>query len=148
MQIPSTLSIWLSEQAGPLALIALFLFTLLVVLHYSSKLRVSWMRRTRAQWDEECFVDSLLPFGFDPQICRTAYRYLQEKQNVNFPIESGDYLDEDLGLALSDLDQTVVETLQLTGRRLQAGLNHRPLDTVEELIRFVQASPRAVEQAA
>jgi hypothetical protein len=57
-------------------------------------------------------------------------------------------LDEDLGLDMVDLDETVRDVFQLTRRRYQPGLRHTPLVTVEDLVRFVQASPRLVEQAA
>ena len=106
------------------------------------------MNEARSHVNEDTFVNSLIGYGFDPMIARTTYRYLQEKQNVSFPIESSDLLDEDLGLDLADLDQSVNEILTLTGRLHQPGLRHQPIVTVEDLVRFVQASPRLATMAA
>jgi hypothetical protein len=51
-------------------------------------------------------------------------------------------------LDLADVEETVRDLLQLTQRRYQPGLRHDPLVTVEDLVRFIQASPRLVERAA
>jgi len=148
MQIPSTVSIWLSEQAMPLALIAASMISILAVLSYSASRRVARLRVTRSGLNEDTFIESLLPYNFDPQICRTVYRYLQGAQNIRFPIEAGDHLDEDLGLGLIDLDETIRETFERSNRRFQPGLRHRPLITVEDLVRLIQASPRTNARAA
>ena len=148
MQTPSTLSIWLSEQALPLAIIVVLLALVMIVLSVSARNRRVRLNQSRAGTNEDTFVESLVVYGFDPQISRTIYRYLQEKQNVHFPIEATDLLDEDLGLDLVDLDETVRDVLQLTRRQYQPGLRHQPLVTVEDLVRFIQASPRLVERAA
>ncbi len=144
MQTPSTLSIWLSEQALPLAVIVVLLAFVMIVLTVSARNRRLKMNATRSGTNEDTFVESLLVYGFDPEISRTVYRYLQEKQNVHFPIEATDLLDEDLGLDLVDLDETVQDSLRLTRRVYQPGLKHTPLTTVEDLVRFIQASPRLV----
>jgi hypothetical protein len=148
MQTPSTLSIWLSEQALPLAVIAVLLVLVMIVLSMSARNRRVRLTRSRAGMNEDTFVQSLVVYGFDPDISRTAYLYLQEKQNVHFPIQASDLLDEDLGLDLADVEETVRDLLQLTQRRYQPGLRHDPLVTVEDLVRFIQASPRLVERAA
>ncbi len=132
----------------PLAIIVVLLAAVMIILSVSARNRRVRMNEARSGTNEDTFVDSLIPYGFDPEISRTVYTYLQEKQNVHFPIEATDLLDEDLGLDMVDLDQTVREVFQMTRRRYQPGLRHTPLVTVEDLVRFVQASPRSVEQAA
>ena len=148
MQVPYDLSTWLGEQAGPLALIVALLAFVMLVLFLSARSRRARMNETRSHVNEDTFVDSLIAYGFDPLIARTTYRYLQEKQNVSFPIEPRDLLDEDLGLDLVDVNESVVEILALTERLHQPGLQHSPIITVEDLVRFVQASPRLSEMAA
>jgi transcriptional regulator of met regulon len=148
MQTPSTPTIWLSEQAVPLAVIVSLLALVMIILWASARNRRRKMNEVRSGTNEETFVESLLVYGFDPQISTTVYRYLQEHQNVHFPIEATDLLDEDLGLDMVDLDETVRDVFQLTRRVYQPGLRHTPLVTVEDLVRFVQASPRMVERAA
>ena len=148
MQIPSTLSIWLAEQAMPLIIIGVILIFVLGTLYISARSRRQRLTSERSGVNEDTFVESLELDGFDRNIARTTYRYLQERQNVHFPIHSTDDLDLDLGLDGEDVDQSVRELLDETDRLYQPGLKHMPLVTVEDLIRFLQASPRRSELAA
>ena len=148
MQTPSTPLIWLSEQALPLAIIVAFLGFVMLVLTMSARSRKTQMNQARSGVNEDTFVNSLLVYGFDPMIARTTFRYLQEKQRVSFPIEAGDHLDEDLGLGLEDVEESIHDILKLTDRVYQAGLMHTPLVTVEDLARLIQASPRSSALAA
>jgi len=148
MQIPTDPWIWLKEQAEPLAIIVALLSFVMIVLYVSARSRRSKMLETRSGVNEDTFVNSLSIYGFDPVIARTTFRYLQEKQNVSFPIEATDKLDEDLGLDLGDVEESLRDILQLTGRLYQPGLKHNPLVTVEDLVRLVQASARLSELAA
>jgi hypothetical protein len=106
------------------------------------------MNEARSGVSEDTFVNSLLIYGFDPMIARTTFRYLQEKQRVSFPIEATDQLDEDLGLGLEDVEESVHDILKMTDRVYQAGLKHTPIVTVEDLVRLIQASPRTSAMAA
>ncbi len=148
MQVPSSLSIWLSEQAGLLIPIVALLAAILLVLYLSARYRTLRMNAARSGLNEDTFVQSLLPYGFDPFITRTTYRYLRQQQNVTFPITPSDLLDEDFGLDLNDIHLSILDILMLTGRLHQPGLQHSPIATVEDLVRFIQASPRVSELAA
>ncbi len=148
MQTPSTLSIWLSEQAVPLAIIVALLGFVMIVLYTSASARRVKMNEVRSGVNEDTFVNSLLVYGFDPIIARATYRYLQEKQLVSFPIEATDQLDEDLGLDLVDVDESILDILKLTDRQFQPGLKFAPIVTVEDLVRLIQASPRNSAMAA
>ena len=148
MQTPDSLQTWLSEQAIPLMVIVVLVAFVMIVLYVSARNRRMRLNEARSGTNEDTFVESLVVYGFDPRISSTIYRYLQEKQNVHFPIEATDLLDEDLGLDMVDLDETVRDVFQMTRRIYQPGLRHTPLVTVEDLVRFVQASPRKIEQAA
>ncbi len=148
MQIPSTLDIWLREQAVPLLILAAFIGFVFLALVLSARARHKRMIAARAGANEDTFVHSLEIFGFDPFIARSTFRYLQDKQRVSFPIEASDQLDEDLGLGAGEVDESVKDLLKLCGRLYQPGLQHSPLVTVEDLVRFIQASPRLSELAA
>lgn len=148
MQTPGNVWIWLSEQAILLTVILAFLAFLMIVLSLSARNRRIRLSHARAGINRDTFVQALAVCGFEPEISSTVYTYLQEKQNVHFPIETTDQLDEDLGLDLVDVNQTVRDVLQLTRRQFQPGLRHTPLVTVEDLVSFVQASPRLFERAA
>jgi hypothetical protein len=148
MQIPTDPWIWFKEQAGPIAIIVALLAFVMIVLYVSARSRRAKLLETRSGVNEDTFVHSLSIYGFDPVIARTTFRYLQEKQNVSFPIEATDQLDEDLGLGLGDVEESLRDVLHLTGRLYQPGLKHNPLTTVEDLVRLVQAMPRLSELAA
>ena len=148
MQVPSTVWIWLIEQAVPLLIIVGLLAFVMVALTISARSRRAKMIESRSGMNEDTFVSSLLPYGFDPGIARTTFRYLQEKQRVSFPIQATDQLDEDLGLDMVDVDESIRDILQLTERLYQPGLQYSPIVTVEDLVRFVQASPRLSQLAA
>jgi hypothetical protein len=148
MQTPSTTWIWLSEQAVPLAIIVALLAFVFIVLYASARSRRRKMNEARSHLNEDTFVNSLLIYGFDPVISRTTFRYFREKQRVSFPIEAADHLDEDLGLDLADVEESVHDILRLTDRLYQPGLRDAPLVTVEDLVRLIQASPRLSELAA
>ncbi len=106
------------------------------------------MLRGRQGRTERTFVRELKTRGFDADIARATYRYLQEWQNVEFPIEPSDDLDLDLGLDSEDLNQTLRDLLAETGRVYLPGLLHSPLITVEDLVRYIQILPRRDEMAA
>jgi hypothetical protein len=148
MNTPGTIQSWLSEQAAPILIIGFALVLGFAILYFSARGRRSKMVSRRYGLTEDTFVGDLTPFGFDPQVSRAAYRYLQEHQNISFPILPMDALDEDLGLDSEDVNQTIHELLDLTGRDHLPGLLHSPLVTVEDLVRYIQASPRKSQTSA
>jgi hypothetical protein len=142
MAPPFTVQQWLSDQALPLFMIGFALLMGFAILYLSAQARRTSLVRDRSGRSEESFVFDLTGWGFDPEIARTAYRYLQEYQNVGFPIEPLDDLDHDLGLDSEDLEQTIRDLLRETGRVNLPGLLYSPLVTVVDLVRYIQASPR------
>jgi hypothetical protein len=148
MITPETVQTWLAEQATPLLVIGTALILGFAILYFSARGRRAKMVSRRSGLTEDTFVEDLIPFGFDPQVARATYRYLQERQNISFPILAMDALDEDLGLDSEDVTQTIRELLDLTGREHLPGLLHSPLVSVEDLVRYVQASPRKSQSTA
>jgi acyl carrier protein len=148
MTTPFTVQQWLGEQAWPLFFIGVALLLGFALLYLSARRRRSSMAESRSSRTEDTFVRDLTSYGFDRAIARTTYRYLQERQNVAFPIEPMDDLDQDIGLDSEDLAQTIRELLAETGRVHLPGLLNSPLVTVEDLVRYIQASPRRKSIAA
>jgi len=142
MPTPFTVQQWLGEQFVPLLLIGLGILIGFTVLYLSAKSRHSSLARDRSGRTEETFAEYLAEYGFDPEIARATYRYLQEQQKVAFPIEPLDDLDRDLGLDSEDLRETIRGLLAETGRSYLPGLLDSPLGTVADLVRTIQASPR------
>ena len=148
MSTAFTLQQWLRAQAGPLVAVAFLLGMGFAVLYLSAVRRRSAMLRDRSDRSEETFLRALTGSGFDERIARLTYKYLQEHQNIAFPLEPEDDLDRDLGLDGDDVQETIRDLLEASGRVYLPGLLDRPLVTVEDLVRYVQASPRRGVAAA
>jgi hypothetical protein len=142
MPTPSTVQQWLGEQFVPLLFIGFSLLMGLAVLLMSAKSRSSTLIRDRSGHTEDTFAEDLAEFGYDPEIARATYRFLQERQKVAFPIEPLDDLDSDLGLDSEDLKEVIRGLLAEMGRSYLPGLLDSPLVTVVDLVRTIQASPR------
>jgi hypothetical protein len=138
----TSLTHWLGEQIVPLFFIGFAILMGIAMVYLSAKSRRSSLVRDRSGRTEETFAEYLAGYGFDPEISRVTYRYLQRVQKVAFPIEPSDDLDRDLGLDGEEIEQTVRDLLAETGRSYLPGLLDSPLVTVVDLVRHIQASPR------
>jgi len=148
MVTPDTLSVWLNEQAWPIAIIVACIVIAFIALKVSARWRHKTLASQREGISETTFTAHLEQYGFDPTITSATYRYLQEVQRVSFPILSSDALDEDLGLDTEDIEQTVTELTEALKRERSPGLRHTPIVTVEDLVRLLQASPRKSRSVA
>jgi acyl carrier protein len=140
---PDTLTIWLREQAWPILIVLMCVLLVYALLKFSAQRRIENLIRERAGISEKSFSEDLQRYGFDPMIATATYRYLQQVQRIQFPILASDSLDEDLGLDSEDVEQTVNELGIALQREQAPGLRYSPLVTVEDLVRLLQASPRA-----
>jgi hypothetical protein len=136
---------WLGEQVVPLMFVGFAVLMGFALLYFSAQSRRAALVRDRSGKTEETFADYLAAYGFDPEIARATYRYLQQVQHVAFPIVPEDDLDRDLGLDDNDVKKTVRDLLGEMGREYLPGLLESPLVTVLDLVRYIQASPRRVE---
>jgi hypothetical protein len=133
---------WLGEQIVPVFFIGFAILMGIAMVYLSAQSRRSSLTRDRSGLTADTFAESLVAYGFDPEIARTAYVYLQQVQQVAFPIDPRDDLDRDLGLDGEDVKRTVRDLLAETGREYLPGLLNSPLVTVVDLVRYIQASPR------
>ena len=133
---------WLGEQIVPGFFIGFAILMGIAMVYLSAQSRRSSLTRDRSGLTADTFAESLAAYGFDPEIARTAYVYLQQVQQVAFPIDPRDDLDRDLGLDGEDVKRTVRDLLAETGREYLPGLLNSPLVTVVDLVRYIQASPR------
>jgi acyl carrier protein len=143
MTTQSTFPLGLQEQAIPLLVIAICLALAFLLLKWVARTRHRALTQERPGVNENSFARQLEKEGFDSLIARSAFRYLQDVQGVRFPILPSDDLDVDLGLDSADIQQCLNDLSSVLGRTLNTGLLHKPLVTVEDLVRVLQASPRA-----
>jgi hypothetical protein len=135
---------WLGDQMVPVFFIGFALLMGLALVYLSAVSRRASLARDRSGITAETFADSLAAYGFDPEIARTTYLYLQMEQRIQFPIDPRDDLDRDLGMDSDDVERTVRELLAQMGREYLPGLLDSPLLTVVDLVRYLQLSPRRV----
>jgi hypothetical protein len=133
---------WLGDQIVPVFFIGFAILMGIALVYLSAQSRRASLVRDRSGRTEDTFAEFLAAYGFDPEIARTTYRYLQEVQKVAFPIVPMDDLDRDLGLDGEAVNQTLRDLLVETGREYLPGLLASPLVTVVDLVRTIQASPR------
>ena len=148
--MPSFISVqqWLGEQLVPLFFIGFAVLMGFALVYFSAQSRRASLARDRSRITPDSFAQTLAAYGFDPGIARMAYLYLQRKQRVAFPIDPRDDLDLDLGLDGEDVEQTVRDLLDQSGREYLPGLLESPLVTVVDLVRHIQSSPRREVAAA
>jgi hypothetical protein len=139
---------WLKGQVWPIGILIALTAAFLLVLKLSVSYRNAVLSRQRRGMTEQTFVEQLAQYNFDPVIAGTTYRYLQEVQQIKFPILPSDALDEDLGLDPEDVDQTIRELLRSLKRAEVPGLHPEMVLTVEGLVRRLQASPRRKPKTA
>lgn len=137
-----TVQQWLGEQIVPMFFIGFAILMGIAMVYLSAQSRRSSLARDRSGITAETFAESLAAYGFDPEIARATYVYLQQEQRVGFPIDPRDDLDRNLGLDGDDVKRTVRDLLAETGREYLPGLLDSPLVTVVDLVRYIQASPR------
>lgn len=135
---------WFVQQIVPVFLVGFALLAGLALVYFSAQSRKAARRRDRAGQDEETFAAQFASHGFDPEIARTAYRYLEERTRLGFPILPGDDLDRELGLDADDVRDVLRELAAQAGRDYLPGLVTEPIATVAQLVRAVQAQPRKV----
>ena len=140
----SSIGQWLAEQFVPVLFVFFALLMGVAMVFISARNRRASLNRDRSGRTEETFAEYLAAYGFDPDIARLTYRYLQERQGVAFPIEPADDLDRNLGLDEDDIERSLRDLLDQTGREYLPGLVSSPLVTVVDLVRCIQASPRRV----
>jgi len=135
---------WLLAQIVPVFFVGFALLAGLALVYFSAQSRKAARRRDRAGQDENTFAERLAVYGFDADLARSTYRYLEQRTGVGFPILPNDDLDGDLGLDREDAMDALRELNAQVGRDYLPGLVQAPLITVADLLRAVQASPRKV----
>ena len=133
---------WLGDQIVPVFFIGFAILMGIALVYLSAQSRQASLVRDRSGRTEDTFAEFLAAYGFDPEIARTTYCYLQNVQRVAFPIVPMDDLDRDLGLDGDAVNQTLRDLLEESGREYLPGLLASPLVTVVDLVRTIQASPR------
>lgn len=133
---------WFGDQIVPVFFIGFAILMGVAMVYLSAQSRRSSLVRDRSGITAETFAESLAAYGFDSEIARRTYVYLQEAQGVAFPIDPRDDLDRDLGMDSDDVKRTVRDLLDEAGREYLPGLLDSPLATVVDLVRYIQASPR------
>ena len=134
---------WLGDQIVPVFFIGFAILMGIAMVYLSAQSRRSSLVRDRSGMHRGDVCEYLwLRMGSIRRLHGRLTVYLQEAQQVAFPIDPRDDLDRDLGMDGEEVKQTVRELLDETGREYLPGLLDSPLVTVVDLVRYIQASPR------
>jgi hypothetical protein len=134
---------WVIQQIGPLGVFLIVIAILFFFFYILSRWREWNFARSRRGYDVESFVRDMADRGVDEIVSRTGYEVMQREQKVRFPILPEDELDELLGIAGEDLNETMQSIMSRTGRLKTLGLRQMPHETVADMLKYVQASPPA-----
>ena len=107
-----------------------------------AKWRGFMLARRRAGYGVDTFVGQLQGEGLDPAVARAVYEYLRKVQKVTFPMMPDDTLDEKPGFAGRNLQKAINEIILRAGREGRPGLIVGPPETIRDLVRYVEVSPR------
>lgn len=132
---------WVAIQTVPLSILAGVLCMGILILAVGTYLRRRRMGWPRPAENRDTFTARLAQYGFEPELCRLTYTYITEEQNITFPIEPFDRLKEDLGFDEVETTEMMHALLFAAERQLRPGVAARPVRTVADLLRFLQASP-------
>ena len=116
----------------------------MALLYFSAQGRKAARTRDRAGRDAHTFAESFAAHGFDPEIARAVYLYLEERTQVGFPILPDDDLDRDLGMDSDEVRVALREITAEVGRDYLPGLVTDPIVTVGELVHAIHRMPRKV----
>ena len=139
---------WLHGMMAPLGILLGIALIAWAGLYCLSRAHAWRLARERVGYDEDTFARDMGQHGFDPLLARSVYAYLRDVQKIAFPMMPEDSLDERLGIADKDLEDTIRQCLLDAGREARPGLTVLPPATLEELVRYVQDSPRLADKAA
>jgi len=116
---------WLSDQIVPVFFIGFALLMGIALVYLSAQSRRASLVRNRSGITAETFADSLAAYGFDPEIARRTYLYLQKAQRVAFPIDPRDDLDRDLGMDGEDVERPCANCWTRWGGNICPGCSTR-----------------------
>ncbi|MHB1702305.1 MAG: hypothetical protein ACYCSN_19665 [Acidobacteriaceae bacterium] len=139
---------WLQGMMTPLGILIGIALVAWAGLYFLSKAHAWRLARERVDYDEDTFARDMAQQGLDPLLARSVYAYLRDVQKIAFPMMPEDTLDERLGIADRDLEDTILQCLLDAGREARPGLTVLPPATLEDLVRYVQDSPRLADKVS
>lgn len=148
MQTPTTVLAWFQGQGSILAILLAVAAVFLLVLAASSYARRRHLAHTRSGDDMASYLQTMQSRGFDPEIARLAYAFLQDRLAIDYPVLPEDELDRDLGISESEIGDMLAFMLFTSGRVDSPHSTPNTLTTVADMVQRVQTSPLQRHAAA
>jgi hypothetical protein len=136
---------WLLNDGSAFSAFLIFLAVGCAVISYAARGQKKQLWEYRAGYDVECFVREMTAAGYDAEVCRTVYYYIEDRHRIDFPILPTDDLYTVLGVTDETIQRAMPELMQATGREPRIGRLMKQLTTVEDLVRFVDSAPLTTE---
>jgi hypothetical protein len=128
---------WLTNEGTALIALVALLGGCGTVLYVAGKMRKNRLVESRRGYNIDCFAAEMDEAGYDPEVARVVYLYIQEMHGVDFPIFPGDDIAQMFGMTDEDVRRALPPILDVCGRRTELGRMMRPLETVEQVVEFV-----------
>ncbi len=136
---------WLVNDGSAFSAFVVFLGICAGVIAYAARGQKKELEEHRAGYDEDRFVQDMTASGHDAEVARTVYYYIEDMHRIDFPILPEDDLYTVLGVTDESVRRAMPVLLQSMGRDVSLGRLMKQLTTVEDLVKFVAAAPRATE---
>lgn len=148
MQTPTTVLGWFQSQGSILAILLAIVGVVLLVLAASAYARHRRLSQTRSGDDMASFIHTMQSRGYDPEIARLAYVFLEERLAIDYPVLPEDELDRDLGISETEIFDMLAFMLFTSGRTDSPRSTPNTLTTVADIVQRVQTSPVSRNLAA
>jgi len=135
---------WMLNDGSAACGVLLFMIVCSVIVFVTAQGRKKHISQSRAGYDVDCFVDEMAAAGYDAEMARVVYCYIQDMYRIDFPILPGDDLYM-LGATDDAVRRTMPALLQATGREARMGHIMKQLTTVEDLVRYIETLPRSAD---
>jgi hypothetical protein len=137
---------WLLNDGFAFTAFLLFFFAASALVAFNAKGNTKQLTQGRAGYDIECFVRDMTASGYDANVARSVYLYIQRAHRIDFPILPADDLYMAFGITDDGVQRAMPTLMQATGRDDEISTRLRkPLNTVKDLVAYVESRPRTLE---
>jgi hypothetical protein len=135
---------WMMNDGASAMAFLLFMLLCALAVFLTARGRRKQISQSRAGYDVECFVREMSAAGYEAEMARFVYHYIQDVYRIDYPILPGDDLYT-LGATDDAVHRTMPALIQATGRETRMGHVTKPLSTVEDLVAYIESLPHTAD---
>jgi len=137
---------WILNDGSSVGMLLLFMLASSITVFFGARGRKKMLTTSRAGHDMEEFVREMKAAGHNEEVSREVYLYIEEHYGIDFPILPTDNLCMMLGITDDSVQYVMLPALlKRSGRAPRLGRLMMPLETVANLVDFVERAPLGTE---